>query len=230
MKIIETKEIDCVILDMAMPDTLGYEVMENIRKNHLLESMPIIVYTGKSLSIEEENKIKTHANAIILKTAQSYERLLDETNLFLHLVNSQSDEEKESRLKPYYSNTMLEGKTVLIVDDDMRNVYSITKALENYRMKVITAGTGDEALEQLKKNNKIEIILMDLMMPGMDGLEAMKNIRMIKDFEKLPIIAVTAKAMLGDRAKCIDAGASDYISKPVDIDQLLSLIRVWLYK
>ncbi len=229
LHLLEKEEVDCVILDMGLPDATGYEVMENIRKNPKFESLPIIVYTGKSLSKSEENKINKYASTIIIKTVDSYERLLDETSLFLHLVKKQSITGIEKPKKPYIADKALENKTVLIADDDVRNIFSLTKALESYNMKIVTADTGIVALKQLEENPQIDLVLMDIMMPEMDGFEAIAEIRKNNKLNKLPIIAVTAKAMLGDRAKCIEAGASDYISKPVDIDQLISLIRVWLY-
>jgi len=165
-----------------------------------------------------------------MKTAHSYQRILDEVGLFLHIVeekNSDSKEKKQQKLGML--NEVLQGKTVLIADDDVRNIFSLSKALEQLKMKVISATDGREALRLLEENPFVDIVLMDMMMPEMDGYESTSQIRKDPRFKKLPILAVTAKAMMGDREKCIKAGASDYISKPVDIDQLVSLLRVWLY-
>ncbi len=225
------KDVDCVILDMGVPDKAGYDVLEAIKKNQGLENLPIIIFTGKSLSKSEEMRIKKYADTIVVKTAHSYQRILDEVGLFLHLVEDKKEENymvKPRKFNPM--NEVLTNKKVLIADDDVRNIYSLTKALEKHRMKVVSAIDGKEALEQLKANPDIEIVLMDMMMPELDGYETTAIIRKDSLFKNLPVIAITAKAMMGDREKCIQAGASDYISKPVDIDQLVSLLRVWLYE
>lgn len=225
-------DVECVILDMGIPGSNAYDTLDIIRKDPALENLPIIIFTGKSLSKIEEQKIKQYANSIIIKTAFSYQRILDEVSLFLHLM----EESKQRVSEPSkYKNLgalseVLSNKTILIADDDVRNIFSLTKALEQNNMKVLSAMDGEEALNTLKENTDIEIVLMDIMMPVMDGYETIKKIRENYKFKDLPIIAVTAKAMSGDREKCIEAGASDYISKPVDIDQLLSLLRVWLYE
>jgi signal transduction histidine kinase/DNA-binding response OmpR family regulator/CHASE3 domain sensor protein len=225
------KEIDCVILDMGIPDKQAYEILEGVKKNPGLENLPVIVFTGKSLSIKEEVKIKKYADSIIVKTAHSYQRMLDEVSLFLHLVEDKKDpkDKKESHKKLNLLNNILFEKKVLIVDDDVRNIYSLTKALEVFKMNVITAFDGKEAIKILGEHPDTDIVLLDMMMPNMDGYETAEKIRSMPKFLNLPLIAVTAKAMTGDREKCIKAGASDYITKPVDIDQLLSLLRVWLY-
>jgi CheY-like chemotaxis protein len=219
-----------VILDMGIPNQRSYDTLDEVKKTPGLENIPIIIFTGKNLSRPEEAKIKQYADSIVIKTAHSYQRILDEVSLFLHLV-----EEKGTPATSKPSNNMgilkevLKDKTVLIADDDIRNIYSLTKALETYNMKVVSAVDGKDALTQLQEHPEVDIVLMDMMMPEMDGYESTKRIKANKAFSKLPVIAVTAKAMTGDREKCIEAGASDYISKPVDIDQLLSLLRVWLY-
>jgi signal transduction histidine kinase/DNA-binding response OmpR family regulator/CHASE3 domain sensor protein len=226
------KEVDCVILDMGIPDLKAYEMLEEAKKNPGLENLPIIVFTGKSLSIGEEQRIKQYADSIIVKTAHSYQRMLDEISLFLHLV----EENKQKSDKPGEVrslgalNQVLNGKTVLVADDDVRNIFSLSKALEKFKMNVITAIDGKEALRKLEEHPAIDVVLLDMMMPQMDGYETARRIRSEFRWKKLPVIAVTAKAMTGDREKCINAGASDYITKPVDIDQLLSLLRVWLYE
>ncbi|MGZ5254356.1 MAG: response regulator, partial [Flavitalea sp.] len=224
------QDVDCVILDMGVPAQRSYDMLENVKKSVGLENVPIIVFTGKNLSHVEEMKIKQYADSIVVKTAHSYQRILDEVSLFLHLVEENTKEEKPTRYKRMGElGEVLKGKSILIADDDVRNIFSLTKLLENYGMNVVTAIDGNEALTQLE-SNKIDLVLMDMMMPEMDGYESTKRIRNIPKYRNLPVIAVTAKAMTGDREKCINAGASDYITKPVDIDQLISLLRVWLYQ
>jgi CheY-like chemotaxis protein len=221
----------CVILDMGIPDQKGYDILEEIKKNTGLENLPIIIFTGKSLSRAEEQRIKQYADSIVVKTAHSYQRILDEVSLFLHLVeeNNHTVKNTDSLKKLGNMNQVLQNKTVLIADDDVRNIFSLTKALEQLKMNVLTAVNGKDALRQLEEHNNVDIVLMDMMMPQMDGYESTTAIRRNPRWKNLPVIAVTAKAMTGDREKCINAGASDYITKPVDIDQLLSLLRVWLY-
>jgi signal transduction histidine kinase/DNA-binding response OmpR family regulator len=228
---LKRKEVDCVILDMGIPDHKAYETLEEAKKNPGLENLPIIIFTGKSLSMSEELKIKKYADSIIVKTAHSYQRMLDEVSLFLHLV-----EENKSALGPDVPsrklgalNQVLANKLVLVADDDVRNIFSLSKALEQYNMTVVAALDGKEALQKLEENADVDIVLLDMMMPHMDGYETARKIREHQKWKNLPVIAVTAKAMTGDREKCIQAGASDYITKPVDIDQLVSLLRVWLY-
>lgn len=223
--------VDCVILDMGIPDKKAYEILDRVKKNPGLENLPIIVFTGKSLSLKEELKIKQYADSIIVKTAHSYQRMLAEVSLFLHLVEENGAQKNLSQsAKNYKLNDVLTGKTVLVVDDDVRNIYSLTKALEILHIRVLTAIDGKEALDVLRANPHTDIVLLDMMMPNMDGYETATRIRQDPKLKKLPVIALTAKAMLGDREKCINAGASDYITKPVDVDQLISLLRVWLYE
>lgn len=227
-EILKKELIDCVVLDMALPDTNGYEVLEKIKKDESLEKIPVIIYTGKSLSIQEEKRIRQYANAIIIKTVDSFKRLSSEISL---LINQRySPEEIKTGKTPYIKDKVLEGKHILVVDDDVRNIFSLTRLLEYQKIKVSSASDGAEANEILYKDRSIDLVLMDMMMPTKDGYETIKDIRKDSTFEKLPIIAVTAKAMLGDRDKCIEAGANDYLTKPVDGDRLLALLRVWLYK
>ncbi|WP_104382845.1 response regulator [Sphingobacterium sp. HMA12] len=221
---------DCVILDMGVPDRIGYETLEAVKRNAGLENLPIIVFTGKNLSQVEEMKLKKYADSIVVKTANSYQRILDEVGLFLHLVEENSGSSSKGSRKLDFLQDVLHGKKVLVADDDIRNIFSLTKALEKYQMTVVPATDGKDALQQLEANPDIAVVLMDMMMPEMDGYETTALIRKNPSYEDMPIIAVTAKTMMGDREKCIAAGASDYISKPVDIDQLLSLLRVWLYE
>ncbi|RYF91282.1 MAG: response regulator, partial [Chitinophagaceae bacterium] len=228
IKALASENVDCVILDMGMPTQNSYDTLEQVKKTPGLENLPIIIFTGKNVSHVEEVKIKQYADSIVVKTAHSYQRILDEVSLFLHLV----DEGKNtgSRFKKLGElSEVLKGKTVLIADDDVRNIFSLTKSLEVYGMNIVSAMDGKEALQKLKENKHVDLVLMDMMMPEMDGYESTKRIREIPAYKKLPVIAVTAKAMTGDREKCISAGASDYITKPVDVDQLISLLRVWLY-
>lgn len=221
---------DCVILDIGEARGNQYKVVEEIKSYEGLENLPIIIFTERSLSRSEELKIKQYADSIVVKTAHSYQRILDEVGLFLHLVEEKNNGE-EFKSKTLGSLTeVLSGKRILITDDDARNIFSLTKALEKYKVDVVLAMDGKQALDQINENPDIDVVLMDMMMPEMDGYETIRNIRKMPKYARLPIIAVTAKSMLGDRDKCIAAGASDYISKPVDIDQLLSLLRVWLYE
>ncbi len=223
-------DVDCVILDMGIPDQKAYDMLEQVKNSRDGEHIPIIIFTGKSLSLSEEQKIKQYADSIVVKTAQSYKRILDEVKLFLHLVEEAPKGNNLAPRKPHTVNDVLKDKTVLVVDDDVRNIFSLTKSLEAMQMKIVTAINGKEALIKLQEHKNIDVVLLDMMMPEMDGYETARAIRREHKWKNLPVIAVTAKAMIGDREKCIKAGASDYISKPVDIDQLLSLLRVWLYE
>ncbi len=229
---LKNREIDCVILDMGVPHHNAYETLETIKQSEGLEHLPIIVFTGKNLSQGEETRIKKYADSIVVKTAYSYQRILDEAGLFLHLVEEKNKKKQDGSGNFENSGELrniLKDKTVLIADDDVRNIFSLTKALEIHGMKVIPAMDGKEALTALQSNPDIDVVLMDMMMPEMDGYESIREIRATPEYRNLPVLAVTSKAMMGDREKCIAVGASDYISKPVDIDQLISLLRVWLY-
>jgi len=231
LEALHSDHVDCVILDMGVPAQQGYEMLEAIRKNADIEELPIIVFTGRNLSMTEAQRLRQYADSIVMKTAHSYQRILDEVSLFLHLVEeNRSHPGGSGGERPGSLAEVLQQKTILITDDDVRNIYSLTRTLEKYRMKVLSATDGREALRVLGEHPETDIILMDIMMPEMDGYEAMRQIRRTPALAHLPIIAVTAKAMTGDREKCVQAGASDYISKPVDTDQLLSLLRVWLYE
>lgn len=226
---LHAKERACVILDAGERDGHTASIIEQVKASEGLSNLPIILFTGKSLSKTEEVKLKQLVNSIVVKTAHSYQRILDEVSLYLHLVENRKQGEQPSPKKLGRLREVLEDKQVLIADDDVRNIFSLSKALESYGMNIISATDGREALEQLKTHPAIRIILMDMMMPDLDGYETMKQIRNMNGYSKIPIIAVTAKAMAGDREKCIQSGASDYITKPIDKDQLLSLLRVWLY-
>lgn len=221
---------DCVILDIGASKGNQYQIIESIKSYEGLENLPIIIFTGHNLTQSEELKIKQYADSIVVKTAHSYQRILDEVGLFLHLVEEKNNSETIKNKVLGSLTEVLKGKKILITDDDVRNIFSLTKALEKYKVEVVLAMDGKQALEKMKENPDIDVVLMDMMMPEMDGYETIKEIRKMPSFMRLPIIAITAKSMIGDREKCIAAGASDYISKPVDIDQLLSLLRVWLYE
>ena len=228
---LKQSQFDCLVLDLGLQDTTGFEVIEEIKKDVGLRSLPIIVYTARDLTRDEEARLKKVVKSIIVKDVRSLDRLLDEVTLFLHQVESDLPEFKRKILEQIRkTDPMLADKKVLIVDDDVRNIFSLTAVLERHRMQVLSAENGKSAIALLKKNPGIDIVLMDVMMPEMDGYETMRAIRKLPKFKALPIISLTAKAMKGDREKCIEAGASDYITKPVNTEQLLSLLRVWLYR
>ncbi|MEK5261599.1 response regulator [Paenibacillus sp. FSL L8-0663] len=225
-----TQRYDCMVLDLMLSDMTGFELLDRIRENEQLADLPIIIYTGKDLDNKEETQLRKYAESIIIKDVKSPERLLDETTLFLHRVEANLPEDKRKILQKLYNKEELfEGKKILLVDDDIRNVFALSSVLESYRMDVTFAENGREALELLEQTPDFDLVLMDMMMPEMDGYEAMRRIRLMPQFEKMPIIALTAKAMKDDRSKCIEAGASDYVKKPIQTEQLLSLMRVWLY-
>ncbi|MBW4614688.1 MAG: response regulator [Desmonostoc vinosum HA7617-LM4] len=222
---------DCVVLDLGLPDMSGLELIEQIKQESDLMKLPIIVYTGKELTPQEETHLRGLAETIIIKNVRSPERLLDETALFLHRVQANLPQRKQEILEQLrQTDPILAERKILIVDDDLRNIFALTGFLESYQMQVLFAENGRDGIEVLQANPDINIILMDVMMPEMDGYETTRVIRQQPQFCSLPIIALTAKAMPGDREKCIEAGASDYITKPVDTEQLLSLLRVWLYR
>jgi HAMP domain-containing protein/CheY-like chemotaxis protein len=228
---LEGRRFDCMVLDLRLPDTTGFKLLEKVKRDERFRELPIIVYTGKDLTRREETRLRRYAETIIVKDASSPERLLDETSLFLHRVESRLPAAKRRLLEQLHSaEAVFEGRKILIVDDDVRNVFALTSVLESHGMEVLFAENGREGLELLEANPDVDLVLMDLMMPELDGYEATRTVRQRDEFKKLPIIALTAKAMKGDREKSIAAGASDYITKPVDTDQLLSLMRVWLYR
>ena len=223
------QQFDCVVLDLMLPDMSGFDLIEKIRGKY--EHLPIIVYTAKDLSREEEEKLNRVAQTVIVKDVRSPERLYDQTALWLHRDAAKLPAEKREILQRLHDpDAVLAGKKVLIVDDDIRNIFAMTSVLERYKMNVISAETGKAAIESLQNTPGVDLVLMDIMLPEMDGYETMRAIRSMYGFEMLPIIALTAKAMRGDREKCIDAGASDYIAKPVDTDRLLTLLRTWLHR
>jgi HAMP domain-containing protein/CheY-like chemotaxis protein/signal transduction histidine kinase len=222
---------DCVVLDLRLPDMSGFEVLERFRDTPSLGDLPIVVFTGKELSPEEDARLHTLARSVVLKGVESPERLLDETALFLHRIVSDLPIEKQRMIEQLHrSDEALVGKKVLVVDDDVRNIFALSSVLERRGMIVLTASTGREAINTLESTAEVAIVLMDVMMPEMDGYETMQAIRRNAEFRRLPIIALTAKAMKGDREKCLEAGASEYLAKPVNTDQLLSALRMWLHR
>jgi CheY-like chemotaxis protein/CHASE3 domain sensor protein len=224
-------DFDCIIVDLNLPDMSGFDLLDKIKANEKVNTIPVVVYTGVDLSKEEKVRLEKVSSTVILKTVDSHERLLDETILFLHKVESKLPKEKQNLIRKLHkADEVLKGKKVLLVDDDMRNIYSLLNVLEEEGVQCVVAENGKEALVQLTENPDVDLVLMDIMMPEMDGYEATMQIRATGVHSKLPIIALTAKAMKGDREKCLAAGMSDYISKPVNVSQLLSLMRVWLYK
>jgi CheY-like chemotaxis protein/GAF domain-containing protein len=231
LELLSTNDVDVIILDLSLPDVSGMDLLKNIKTNPKYISIPLIIYTGKELSREDNALLLQYSNTVVSKKARSNERLLDEVSLFIRKVNQPLQNEMpnvSSRVIDYGEE--LKGKKVLLADDDMRNIFALEKVMESVEMKVVVANDGKDALDKLEQNPDIDIVLMDIMMPVMDGYEAIRKIRAHKKFRNIPVIALTAKAMKGDRDKCIDAGASDYLAKPVDTQKLLSLMRVWLSK
>ncbi|HTL89857.1 MAG TPA: response regulator, partial [Leptolyngbya sp.] len=230
LETLQQQQIDCIVMDLGLPDMSGFELIEHIKQDEDLSKIPIIIYTGKELTQQQETQLKRLAETIIIKDVRSPERLLDETALFLHRVQANLPEPKRQILEDLHQvDSILAHKKVLIVDDDVRNIFALTSLLERQQIEVLYAENGREGIEVLQANPDTNAVLMDIMMPEMDGYETTQAIRQQQQYRSLPIIALTAKAMQGDREKCIEAGASDYITKPVDTEQLLSLLRVWLY-
>ncbi len=222
---------DCVVLDLRLPDMSGFEVLERMRADNTLADIPVVVFTGRELSAEEDAQLHTMARSIVVKGVESPERLLNETALFLHRVITDLPLEKQHMLERLNSSDEdLIGQTVLLVDDDPRNIFALSSALERRGMKVLTATTGAEAITLIEETPALAIVLMDIMMPEMDGYQTIEKIRQNQAYRRLPIIALTAKAMKGDREKCLQAGASDYLAKPVNTEQLLSALRMWLHR
>ena len=227
----QTESCDCVVLDLRLPDMSGFEVLERIRDDEGLRDLPVVVFTGKELSSDEFTRLHAMARSVVVKGVESPERLLDETSIFLHRVVGNLPPDKQKLLERLRaSDENLVNKQVLVVDDDVRNIFALSSVLERRGMKVLTANTGQEAIDTLDTTDNVSIVLMDIMMPGMDGYAAIHEIRGRSAFRRLPIIALTAKAMKGDRDKCLEAGASDYLAKPVNTEQLLSTLRTWLHR
>jgi CheY-like chemotaxis protein/signal transduction histidine kinase/HAMP domain-containing protein len=231
LKMLRSDPCDCVVLDLRLPDMSGFEVLEELRDDDKLSDVPVVVFTGRELSAEEDATLHTMARSIVVKGVESPERLLDETALFLHRIVTDLPPEKQRMLERLNSSDEdLVGRTALLVDDDARNIFALSSVLERRGMRVLTATTGSEAIELVEFTPDLAIVLMDIMMPEMDGYQTMQVIREKPGFRRLPIIALTAKAMKGDREKCLEAGASDYLAKPVNTEQLLSALRMWLHR
>jgi len=222
---------DCMVMDLNLPDFSGYELLQKMAEAEDVAFPPVIVYTGRSLTGDEEQQLRRFSKSIIIKDARSPERLLDEVTLFLHQVESKLPVERQRMLQVARDrDAALEGRRILVVEDDVRNIFALSSLLEPKGASIEIARNGREALESLTRNPDIDLVLMDIMMPEMDGLTAMREIRKRPDWKKLPIIALTAKAMRDDQEKCLAAGANDYIAKPLDVEKLMSLVRVWMPK
>jgi CheY-like chemotaxis protein len=225
------QHFDCVVLDLRLPDMTGLKVLEELDSMPALKDLPVVIFTGKELSPEEDARLHTLARSVVVKDVESPERLLDETALFLHRVVADLPPDKQKMLERLHmSDDVLEGKKVLIVDDDMRNIFALSSVLERRGVSVLTASTGHEAIATLDTTPDVALVLMDIMMPEMDGYETMKVIRQKRTVRRLPIIALTAKAMKGDREKCLEVGASEYLAKPVNTEHLLAALRMWLQR
>ena len=231
LELLRTTVFDCMIIDLKLPDMQGNDLLKRMGREDICSFPPVIVYTGRNLTRDEEAELMKYSRSIIIKGARSPERLLDEVTLFLHKVESSLSSERQNMLKTARSrDKVLEERRILLVDDDVRNIFALTSALEQKGAKVEIARNGFEAIDKLNAVPDIDLVLMDVMMPEMDGYEATRLIRQDPRWTKLPIIAVTAKAMKDDQELCMRAGANDYMAKPIDLDRLFSLIRVWLPK
>jgi len=216
---------------LRLPDMTGFEVLEQLGSDPKLKDLPVVVFTGRELSADEDAQLHTLARSVVVKDVESPERLLDETALFLHRVVSELPSSKQQMIdRLHRSDEALAGRKVLVVDDDVRNIFALSSVLERRGMTVLSAGTGREAIETIENTPDLAIVLMDIMMPEMDGYETMQVIRQNPALRRLPIIALTAKAMKGDRERCLEAGASEYLAKPVNTEQLLSALRMWLHR
>ena len=231
LKALSSGTYDCIVLDLRLPDISGFDVLEQLRDDAELKDIPVVVFTGRELNPEEDAQLHTLARSVVVKDVESPERLLDETALFLHRVITNLPQEKQNMLdRLHRSDDALAGRKVLVVDDDVRNIFAVSSVLERRGMTVLSAGTGREAIETIETTPDLAIVLMDIMMPEMDGYETMQVIRQNPSLRRLPIIALTAKAMKGDRERCLEAGASEYLAKPVNTEQLLSALRIWLHR
>jgi CheY-like chemotaxis protein len=229
LQAIESGEFDCMVLDLGLPDMAGTELLERIKSTPAGRALPIIVYTARELLEEESSKLSQLAESILIKDVRSPERLLDQTALLLHR-NVQRLPERQRKMIEHLHHGVLENKKVLVVDDDIRNIFAMTSLLERFKMRVVSAENGKDGIQMLTEQRDIDIVLMDIMLPTMDGYTTIRAIRDMAALKELPIIAVTAKAMKGDREKCLAAGASDYLCKPVEAEQLRSTLRLWLHR
>ena len=229
---LRTTRFDCVILDLRLPDMTGFEWLERAEKEADEKGLPpVIVYTAKELTEDENRQLNRYTGSIIIKGAKSPERLLDEVTLFLHSVEATLSKDQREMIRMQHDpDKVLQGRTILLTDDDLRNTFALSKLLKKHGMNVVIADNGEMALDKLKDNKSIDLVIMDIMMPIMDGYQAMKEIRAQKAYQRLPIVALTARAMPEEQEKCMAAGANDYLTKPVDIERLLTLLRVWLFK
>jgi CheY-like chemotaxis protein len=228
---LDARPFDCVVVDLGLGDGGGFAVLERVKRAKRFRGLPVIVHASRVLSAREEARLRRFAEAAVIKDARSPERLLAETSLYLHRPAARLPAEQRRMLERLHSgDEVFQGKTVLIVDDDVRNVFALTSVFERHGIRVLFAENGKEGVEALRRNPDIALVLMDIMMPEMDGYKATRMVREMPEFEQLPIVALTAKAMQGDREKSLASGASDYITKPVDVEQLLSLMRVWLHR
>ena len=231
LRAVREQSFDCMVLDLRLPDMSGFQVLEHLSESEEARDLPVVVFTGRELSLEEDMRLHELARSVVVKDVESPERLLDETSLFLHRVIADLPAEKQKMLdRLHHSDEALVGKKVMVVDDDVRNIFALSSVLERRGMTVLSASTGHEAIALLESTADVAIVLMDIMMPEMDGYETMQVIRQNPEFRRLPIIALTAKAMKGDREKCLEAGASEYLAKPVNTEQLLSALRMWLHR
>jgi CheY-like chemotaxis protein len=231
IRLLAGEPFDCIVLDLGLSDMSGFDLLTHLQAQEGRRRIPVVIHSGRELSREDEHRLQHYAQSIIIKGAKSPERLLNEVALFLHVVEASLPPEKQRMLRSGPGgDPAFQGRKVLIVDDDMRNVFSLSSLLAERDMTILEAENGREALARLDADPDVDLVLMDIMMPEMDGYQAMRAIRQDPRFARLPIIALTAKAMKGDREACIQAGASDYIAKPIDTDRLLSLLRVWLYQ
>ena len=227
LALLRKTHFDCMILDLTLPDMTGFELLNKINQDETVSKCPVIVYTGQALSEEENAELLKYASSVIIKGVKSPERLLDETALFLHRVVADMPAEKQDTIRRLHDrDAVFSGKHVLVVDDNMRNAFALSSLLNDKNLRTTIARSGEKALEMLETVADIDLVLMDIMMPGMDGYETMQRVRAQPRFKNLPILALTAKAMKGDLEKCIAAGANDYLSKPVDADRLFSMLRV----
>jgi len=231
LEMLDERKFDCIILDLNLPDVSGFELLDQIKTQERFTHVPVIINTAMELDQDKIAHIMKYSEAMVLKSNKSNDRLIDEVSLFMNKLKKPDQKKTTPAGSPKIVSTIekvLKDKTILITDDDMRNIFALSSALQVYDINIVIANDGRQALDKLDEMESIDLVLMDIMMPEMDGYEAMRRIREQRKYKKLPIIALTAKAMKNDREKCIEAGANDYIAKPVDIDQLLSMLRVWL--